>query len=103
MEQVEVVVQQSGVGNLHQSGKVLLGARNDPIQLGGVREQVEVGQLEEVVAEKKGERYALELPHGGKEGAKDRASPRPPQLGWKPLPRESPRACGRSGIAAWGP
>ena len=66
MEQVEVVVQQSGEDNLHQSGKVLLGARNDPIQLGGVREHVEVGQLEEVVAEKKGERYALELPQGEK-------------------------------------
>ena len=33
MEQVEVVVQQSGVGNSHQSGRVLLGARNDQLDL----------------------------------------------------------------------
>ena len=33
MEQVEVVVQQNGVGNPHQSGRVLLGAHNDPIHL----------------------------------------------------------------------
>ena len=66
MEHVEVVVQQNGVGNPHQNGGVLLGARNDQIQLGGVREQVEEAELEEVVVEKKGERYALVLPQGQK-------------------------------------
>ena len=87
MDEVEDVVHKLEVGNWHQIGQVVLGARKNLASLEVVRELHVVEVLEHVTQEMKGESYEPEHPRGELHGTNLGACPRRPQPGWKPHAR----------------